>query len=160
LLTLGGNVSKYLIKHDTIFPLTSLFENVLSSDAMLKKVRGNMTPINIYEEHKEYVIEIAIPGICKKHLKLLTHTNTLKVIYEPISEEKSDRCEETSTVSTPLPDRVYFKKEFEIPSFERTFEIPKNIDSANIKSAYVDGVLIIHLPKVEVEVFEKEISIL
>ena len=46
-------------------------------------------------------------------------------------------------------DRTYLLREYGIGDFQRVFQISESIDVSKIRAEYVDGVLKLHLPKVE-----------
>ena len=43
----------------------------------------------------------------------------------------------------------YLRQEYGLGDFRRTFRVSEHIDSARISAEYHDGVLTLHLPKVE-----------
>jgi HSP20 family protein len=47
------------------------------------------------------------------------------------------------------PDQQFLLVEYGLGDFYRTFRVSEEIDSSRIHAAYADGVLTVHLPKVE-----------
>jgi HSP20 family protein len=99
---------------------------------------GSMPAVNIREDEKNYVLELAIPGMDKKDLKI------------DISEDILTISSETKSESDESGDG-YKRKEFSFSSFCRSFYIPENVEREKIEATYKDGILSIGLPKLEEE---------
>ncbi|MEJ2594145.1 MAG: Hsp20/alpha crystallin family protein [bacterium] len=99
------------------------------------------------ETDKEYLVELAAPGMKKSDFKINLDRNVLTIS----SETKQEDQEETKNFS---------RKEYSFSSFERSFTLPEAVNQEKIDAKYQDGVLKINLPKKE-EVLSKpkEISI-
>jgi HSP20 family protein len=99
---------------------------------------SSMPAVNIREDDKKFVLDLAIPGIDKKDLKIDINEDLLT-----ISSETKDENEESKD--------GYKRKEFSYSSFCRSFQIPENVNRDSIEANYKDGVLNVTLPKVEEE---------
>ncbi len=110
---------------DDFFPV---FQNRTSS----------MPAVNIREDEKNYILELAVPGIDKKDLKIDINEDVLT-----ISSETKIETEENKD--------GYKRKEFSYSSFCRSFYIPENVNRDNIEANYKDGILTVGLPKQEME---------
>lgn len=100
--------------------------------------RSSMPAVNVREDDKKYLLDLAIPGIDKKDLKIDIEDEVLT-----ISSETKDEHEENTD--------GYKRKEFSYSSFCRSFEIPENVNKDKIEAAYKDGILSVTLPKAEEE---------
>lgn len=102
--------------------------------------RGTSMPAaNIKETDKEYIVELAAPGMDKKDFNIELENDLLT-----ISTEKKDEMEEKDENGN------YFRKEFSYQSFERSFRVPGDVVNVEkIQANYKDGVLNIKLPKLE-----------
>jgi HSP20 family protein len=101
--------------------------------------RASTVPaVNIKEDEKNYVLDLAIPGMDKKDLKIDINEDVLTIS----SESKNEKSEESDG---------YRKKEFSYSSFCRSFYIPENVNRDKIEANYKDGVLSVALPKMEEE---------
>jgi HSP20 family protein len=101
--------------------------------------RPNSTPaVNIKENEKNYTLELAVPGIDKKDLKIDISEDVLT-----ISSETKNETEENID--------GYKRKEFSYSSFCRSFYIPENVNREKIGASYKDGILSVELPKQEEE---------
>ena len=105
--------------------------------------RTTMPSVNIRETGDNYEVEVAAPGMEKKDFKITLDGNLLT-----ISSFKQQSNEETN-------DR-YTRREFSYQSFQRSFELPKDVvDQDNINARYENGLLYLTIPKKE-EVRRKE----
>ena len=101
--------------------------------------RANTMPsVNIRENDKNYTLELAVPGIDKKELKIDINEDVLTISSETKNESEENRD-------------GYKRKEFSYTSFCRSFYIPENANRDKIEANYKDGVLSVVLPKHEVE---------
>jgi HSP20 family protein len=95
-----------------------------------------MPAVNIKEDEKKYTLELAVPGIDRKDLKIDINEDVLT-----ISSESSNEKEENKD--------GYKRKEFSFASFCRSFYIPENVNRDSIEANYKDGILTVGLPKQE-----------
>jgi HSP20 family protein len=99
--------------------------------------RTNQMPaVNIKEDDKNYVLDLAIPGIDKKDLKIDMNEDVLTISSEAKSESEENKD-------------GYKRKEFSYSAFSRSFYIPENVNREKIEANYKDGVLSVSLPKQE-----------
>jgi HSP20 family protein len=99
---------------------------------------NSMPAVNIREDEKNYFIDLAIPGMDKKDLKIDVNEDILLISSESKHEITGEK-------------EGYKKKEFNYSSFCRNFYIPENVDRDKIAAGYKDGILIVSLPKQEEE---------
>jgi HSP20 family protein len=99
---------------------------------------SSMPAVNIREDDKNYVLDLAIPGIDKKDLKIDINEDVLT-----ISSETKNESEESSD--------GYKRKEFSYSTFCRSFYVPENVTREKIEANYKDGILSVALPKMEEE---------
>jgi len=95
-----------------------------------------MPAVNIKEDEKSYILELAVPGMDKKDLKIDINEDVLTIS----SETKNETEEEKDG---------YKRKEFSYSSFCRSFYIPDNVNRDKIGASYKDGILNVELPKLE-----------
>ena len=112
-----------------------LNDDIFSS---LKEKTNSIPAVNIREDEKKYFLDLAIPGIEKKDLKVDINEDVLSIS----SESKNETTEENDG---------YKKKEFNYSSFCRSFYIPENVDKEKISAIYKDGILTVSLLKQEKE---------
>ena len=101
---------------------------------VLSNSTSSMPAVNIREDDKNYILDLAVPGIDKKDLKI------------DINEDVLTISSETKTESEESKDG-YKRKEFSYSEFCRSFYIPENVNREKIEANYKDGVLSVSLPK-------------
>ncbi len=94
--------------------------------------------VNVQETDKEFRLEVAAPGMKKEDFKLEVKEGMLY-----ISAEKKTETEEK--------DEHYTRREFSYSTFSRSFWLPENVKSDDIKAVYKEGILNLVLPKFKVE---------
>ncbi|MEO9870599.1 Hsp20/alpha crystallin family protein [Ekhidna sp.] len=131
--------------------MPSLFSDFFDEDRLPAFNGTNWTSsvpaANIQEKEKEYVVELAAPGMEKNDFQVDVENGMLS-----ISSEKESETEDK--------DDGYSRKEFSYSSFSRSFSLPENVDEDKIKASYKEGILSLSLPKTkETTVPKKEIKI-
>ena len=118
------------------FYLSNLFDDTFFP---MQHSQANSVPaVNIREDEKNYNLELAVPGIDKKDLKIDINEDVLTISSELKHENEEER-------------NGYKRKEFSYSQFARTFYIPENVNREKIEAGYKDGVLTVSLPKQEEE---------
>jgi len=105
---------------------------------VMSKNNSSMPAVNIKEDEKRFVLDLAVPGIDKNDLKIDINEDVLT-----ISSETKNESEENKD--------GYKRKEFSYSSFCRSFQIPENVSREKIEANYKDGILSVSLPKFEEE---------
>nr|ABD75775.1 putative small heat shock protein [uncultured bacterium] len=95
---------------------------------------GNTPAVNVAEDEKEYRIEIAVPGLSKKEVKIDLENDVLTIS----SERKEDKEEQKSS---------YMRREFLYNQFKRSFQLPETVDQEKIHATHEAGIVTIELPK-------------
>ena len=97
---------------------------------------NSMPAVNIREDENNYFLELAVPGMDKKNLKIDINEDVLT-----ISSESQNENEESKD--------GYTRKEFSYSSFVRSFYIPENVNRDQIEANYKEGILTVSFPKHE-----------
>jgi HSP20 family protein len=118
------------------FYMPNLFDDDFFS--VSKNSTSSLPAVNIREDEKNYVLELAVPGLDKKDLKIDINEDVLTVSSETKNENEVSRD-------------GYKRKEFSYSSFSRSFYIPENVNRDNIEANYKDGILKVEFPKQEEE---------
>jgi len=108
--------------------------------------RNEIPAVNIKEEEKSFLLELAAPGLKKDDFKINVEKNLLTIS----SEVKTENEEKTEN---------YTRKEFGFSSFSRSFKISENILVDEISANYEDGILKVNLPKNVEAKLSREIKI-
>jgi HSP20 family protein len=89
--------------------------------------------VNVIESSEAYRIEMLVPGLDKSDIVLELEDDILRI--------RGTRQEENETDSA-----TYLRREFRPASFERSFQLPENVDGEQIGASYAKGILSIDLP--------------
>ncbi|WP_426477537.1 Hsp20/alpha crystallin family protein [Chryseobacterium sp. CBSDS_008] len=93
--------------------------------------------VNIKENGDAYEVQVAAPGMEKNDFEIKLDGNLLT-----ISSMKQD--------SNETNEENYTRREFSYQSFQRSFELPKDVvDQDNINATYDNGLLMLTIPKKE-----------
>jgi HSP20 family protein len=118
------------------FYMSNLFDDDFFP--VLQSRSSSMPAVNIREDEKNYILDLAVPGIDKKDLSIGINEDVLT-----ISSESKHEAEENKD--------GFKRKEFSYSSFCRNFYIPENVNRDKIEANYKDGILTVGLPKQEEE---------
>lgn len=108
--------------------------------------RGDIPAVNIVEEEKQFLLEMAVPGMKKDDFKINLENQVLTISREE-KEEKEEKKDN------------YSRREFYYNSFSRSFMLPEIVVADKIKADYKDGVLVVNLPKDEKATLTRQISV-
>jgi HSP20 family protein len=128
-----------LVKSSGIPVMPSIFDDFFKDWSLSNYSDTNTTlpAVNIKENEDEFTVEVAAPGMEKEDFKINLNNNVLT-----ISSEKTVENEESND--------KYTRREYSYQSFERSFNLPKNIVESNqISATYKNGELKIRVPKKE-----------
>lgn len=92
--------------------------------------------VNIRETEEAFIVEMAAPGMKKEDFNIEIKEGMLLISSEH-KEEKEEKKEQ------------FTRKEFNYSAFNRSFQLPENVNPGVIKAAYKEGLLTIELPKRE-----------
>jgi HSP20 family protein len=98
----------------------------------------SMPAVNIKEDEKRFTLDLAVPGIDKKDLKIEISDDIITIS----SEQKLEKEENGDD---------FKRREFSYTSFCRSFYLPENVNKEKIEANYKDGILSVVLPKEEEE---------
>ena len=101
--------------------------------------------VDLSETENTYEVKAEMPGMKKEDIKVEVKENVLILTGEKKHETKDDKK------NFHRLERVYGK-------FQRSFRLPREVKSEEIKAKYRNGVLTIEIPKTE-EMKPKEVSV-
>ncbi len=128
--------------------MDDLFLNFDSPSVLHSATKTTAVPsVNIVEDKDNYRLEIAAPGWKKEDFSIQVEQQILTISGQHKSETADGNVREK-----------YTHREFTQSSFKRSFTLPENIDVENIKAEYENGILFLHLPKVE-DIVETPVNI-
>ncbi len=97
-------------------------------------VPGFLPPADVFETDDEFVVELEVPGFKQPQLSIqqTDHLLTIKGEHEATVEKK---------------ERAFLLHERLERSFERRFQLPSEVDTAQLKGSFHEGVLTVRAPK-------------
>jgi len=100
-------------------------------------MRGGLfqPPVNVRELEDRYELHLAAPGRSKQDFQLKVQGNVLAITGQ--GQQESDIAQASN----------WSLQEFRTAAFERQFQLNEKIDADAITANYVDGVLIVTMPK-------------
>ena len=93
-----------------------------------------LVDVSEYDDHYEFVAEV--PGLKKDEIKVSLEDSVLTLSGEKQSEIKDEK-------------KNYHRIERVFGTFERSFRLPKEIQTENIHAKHENGVLTVTVPKAE-----------
>jgi HSP20 family protein len=129
--TRNGNM---LNLHDEV---NRLFNDVLTQGETRPLLPAGWLPaVDLHETAQDYTVQMDLPGVNSKDLKieLLEGVLTIK------GERKSESHPAEGGATAHRLERV-------AGAFERAFRLPGRIDAGEVKASYKDGVLTVRVPK-------------
>jgi HSP20 family protein len=132
-----------IMRRNNLFPvMNTLFDDFFTRDLWNNNsssaTNTSIPAVNIRETNDQYLVEVAAPGMSKEDFKVELDGNLLT-----ISSEKNETSEQKE-------GERYTRREFSYQSFERSFQLHKDVvDADRIEAKYENGVLHLIIPKKE-----------
>ena len=125
---------------------------VLFNEGVSSFSKQGVVPVNIKETPNAYSLEVIAPGFDKKDFNISLEDNNLTISVEARNELQKN-AENSS-------EEKQIRREYSFRNFKRSFTIDEKIDATTIDASYVNGVLVLNLPKkAEVKPAAKNIKI-
>ena len=103
----------------------------------LKEAGSEIAPsIDIYEEGDEVVVKAELPGMKKEDIEVNLTDDSITISGEKKTEERVER-------------KGYYRHERSYGSFARSFTLPSEVRTDEVKAEFKDGVLEVRVPKTE-----------
>ena len=112
-----------------------------------ESVNSQLIPsVNVRENDDDFFVTIDLPGVDKKDLQLNLSDGFMKVIAERKDHSK-------------LKNEDDIWRESKMGKYERSFELPLNVNEDKIKAKFKNGVLSLIIPKENIVSEVKKIAI-
>jgi len=95
---------------------------------------NSLPAVNVKEADKEFLLQIASPGLTKEDFEVSFEDNVLSIEVLKKDDVKANNND-------------FSRFEFDYNSFKRSFTIPESVEISKIEASYLNGVLNINLPK-------------
>ncbi len=103
--------------------------------------------VDVVESEKAYEVTAELPGMNEKNIEVNLSNGNLTIKGEK-QEEKEEKKKD------------YYVQERHFGSFERTFQVPEEVDASKIEASFKKGVLTVTLPKkLEAQKLAKKIEV-
>ena len=106
--------------------------------------------VDVWEESKDYVVAMDIPGLSERDVKISAIGRDLKLERSAGEEEHSSKAPDEPELLTTA-DKSYLHRERRdrnVANFERVIRFPFEIDVEHVEGNLEAGVLTIRVPKV------------
>ena len=116
-----------------------LFDEVFSRRPMRELTPGvtEWEPaVEMYETEGEVIVKAALPNIDPKQVEITVTNEAITLKGEAKHEEEHK-------------DRKYYRRELQYGAFVRTLPLLAEVNGAEAKATYTDGVLEVKMPKLE-----------
>lgn len=119
--------------------LNNWFDDNFFNTPVMAQTTTTAPAVNVKEDHKQYVMEVAVPGLKKEQVNMsIDKDGYLTLSIENKNEQKDENKKEH-----------YLRREFSYTSYRQSYALPDNVDADKIEANVADGVLKVVLPKVE-----------
>ena len=127
-----------LMKSNGWFP--TMFDDFFNTDFM-PRANSTAPAVNVKETDKNYVMELAAPGIKKEYCRVaINDEGDLTIAIENKMEHKEENKK-----------HHYLRREFSYSNYEQNYTLPDDVERDKISAKVENGILTVVLPKVEKE---------
>ena len=103
----------------------------------MPRIKATAPAVNVRENEKSYIMDIAAPGLKKEFVRLdLDNDGNLNIAIENKLEHKQENKKEH-----------YIRREFSYSNYQQAYTLPDDVDKDKISAKVENGVLEILLPK-------------
>ena len=114
----------------------TMFDDFFNNDWM-PKMKATAPAVNVKEDAKAYVMELAVPGIRKEYCRVcINNDGNLEVTIENKMEHKDEDKKEH-----------YLRREFSYSNYQQVYVLPEDVEKDHVTAAVENGVLAITMPK-------------
>lgn len=114
----------------------TMFDDFFNNDWM-PKMKATAPAVNVKEDAKAYVMELAVPGIKKEFCRVcINNEGNLEITIENKMEHKDEDKKEH-----------YLRREFSYSNYQQVYVLPEDVEKDHVTAAVENGVLAITMPK-------------
>ena len=118
--------------------LPKMFDDFFKTDFM-PRANSTAPAVNVKETDKNYVMELAAPGIKKEYCRIaINDEGNLTIAIENKQEHKHED-----------KHHHYLRREFSYSNYEQNYVLPDDVVKDKISAKVEDGILTITMPKTE-----------
>lgn len=128
--------------------LNNWFDDNFFNTPVMAQTTTTAPAVNVKEDNKQYVMEVAVPGLKKEQVKMsIDKDGYLTLSIENKNEQKDENKKEH-----------YLRREFSYTSYRQSYALPDNVNADKIEANVADGVLKVVLPKVEKKEVKEDVK--
>ncbi|WP_024990302.1 Hsp20/alpha crystallin family protein [Segatella albensis] len=128
--------------------LNNWFDDSFFDTDLMPRVNATAPAVNVKENDKAYVMDIAAPGLKKEFVRMnVDQDGNLNVAIENKMEHKQENKKEH-----------YLRREFSYSNYEQTYVLPDDVDKDKISAKVNDGILEINMPKLAPQEINKTLK--
>lgn len=116
----------------------TVFDEFFDSSDWTPRFNATTPAVNVKENAKEYIMEIAAPGVKKEFCRVNVDSEGNLVVAIENKLEHKDEDKKSH----------YLRREFSYTNYQQSYSLPDNVDRELIEAKVENGVLYIILPKV------------
>jgi HSP20 family protein len=129
-----------------VIPVERLFEISREMDRLFENEAGSkgngeaswIPPMDVFETGDEVLCQLEVPGLSRENIDIRVEGNLLTIAGEKKYEQRQDQKE---------TGYRHFERRY--GRFERSFTLPRTVDTERVKARYENGILTVALPKAE-----------
>lgn len=115
----------------------TVFDEFFDNNDWTPRLSATAPSINVKENAKEYIMEVAAPGVKKEYCRVnVDNEGNLVVSIENKLEHKDEDKK-----------NHYLRREFSYTNYQQSYTLPDNVDREKIEAKVENGILSITLPK-------------
>ena len=117
--------------------LSNIFDDVFFDTDETPGMNATAPATNIKETDKDYIMEVAAPGLKKEWVRVnIDNDGNLNIAIENKMEHKNEDKHEH-----------YLRREFSYSNYQQAYTLPEDADREKISAKVADGVLEVQIPK-------------
>lgn len=117
--------------------LSNIFDDVFFDTDATSRMNATAPATNIKETDKDYIMEVAAPGLKKEWVRVnIDNDGNLNIAIENKMEHKNEDKHEH-----------YLRREFSYSNYQQAYTLPEDADREKISAKVADGVLEVQIPK-------------
>jgi len=119
----------------------TVFDEFMNSDFTPSTYKTTAPAVNVKEDEKSYIMEVAAPGIKKEYCRVsLNEEGNLSISIENKMEHKEEDKKQH-----------YLRREFSYTNYQQNYLLPEDVVKDKISACVENGILTVTLPKQEKE---------
>ena len=123
--------------------LSNFFDDTLFNTEVMPRMNATAPAINIKETDKNYIMEVAAPGLKKEWVRVnIDNDGNLNIAIENKMEHKEENRDNHKSRHIH-----YLRREFAYGNYEQSYTLPDDVDRDKISASVANGILTITIPK-------------